>query len=164
MTEQKHYSWDSGMPTSPDVTLIREKYKELKVGDRITYEEMSKLIGVPKDSGRFISVTNAWRKRELQDGRGIKCETGEGFIVASFDQITEGTIEAFSSIGRKARKQWKHLATIRPSDEREKQIKEHQMRLCSMQDKDARKTRMNILPALDAPTVVRISPPQQDVA
>lgn len=155
----KHYPWYSGMPTSPDVELIRENYPDLQVGTRIPYEDISALIGVGVETMRFRSVTNAWRKRELTDGRVINCEAKTGFIVASYDQITGSTIDIFRSIGRKARKQWKHLSTIRPASELEKAVKEHQMRLCAIQDKDARKARMNVLPLTASPEPVRIAPP-----
>lgn len=153
---KEHYAFGEGMPTGPDVTLIRKTYPELQVGDRIEYSAISELLGVPADSSRFKSITTAWRKRELEERRVINCEPGVAFVVASFDQITDGTVSMFRHVSRKARRQWKKLATTAPVDEREQSIKEHQMRLCAMTDKDARKSRSIALPSLESANQVRL--------
>lgn len=82
MTENTHYPWDEGMPTKPDVDLLLKAYPELEPGDKIPYEEVEEKLGISRIDrrSRFVTVTNAWRKRLLEDsGIVIECSAGVGF-------------------------------------------------------------------------------------
>lgn len=158
--ENKHYAWQDGLPTGPDVTLIRAKWPNLKAGDSIPYDEVAALIGVKVNSVRFRSVTNAWRTREQEDGRVIKCEKKIAFYVATAEQITSSTYDALRHIGRSAKKQRKHLGTIHAADQHTKGIVDHQARLMHAVEKDARVKRMNILPSTKPSSPPQIEPPR----
>lgn len=81
------YPGGRGAPTLPDIQAIRTKYPDhlLEEGQIIDYEMISEIIGVPKNSHRFRSVTDRWRKLvEYETGRVlIGTEPGVGFKVLS---------------------------------------------------------------------------------
>lgn len=58
----------SGIPTAPDVKNLRTFFGVLKVGDILSYSDISETIKCAKGSFRWVSVVMAWRKelyREL---------------------------------------------------------------------------------------------------
>ena len=104
-TEQKVYPWGEGMPTGPDVAMLQKQYRDLQPGDRIEYEDVEILLGVDRRSARWASVTNAWRRREFENGIVIDCDPGEAFIVLTADQISAKTYGAIKHVGHTVRKQ-----------------------------------------------------------
>ena len=62
-----------GVPTEPDIRAIREAYPDhtLEVGQIIPYEALEKIIGKPRRSYRFQSVTTRWRKLVEEEMPGI---------------------------------------------------------------------------------------------
>lgn len=159
--EQKYYSWQTGLPTGPDVESIRKKWPELKVGDRIAYADVETVLEVQKASSRWRAITNAWRKREREAGFVIECAPGQYFYVASAGQIMAGTYQTLKFIGRKASKQkFKLKNAMRHADnDGERDGINHQARLMDMVEKDAKKHRMNMLPST-TPKQVQIAPPE----
>lgn len=164
MNEQKHYAWTDGMPTGPDVTMLQKMWSDLKVGDRIPYEDVETLLGLKRDSTRWKTVTNAWREREEEKGRVIKCDPGVAFFVATTDQILGDTHPTLLSMGRLARKQRKRVATVQPSNEQEKLVRDHHGRLLSVIEREAKKHRMNLLPTFEQKAPVQIGPPKEKSA
>jgi hypothetical protein len=144
--EQKVFHWQDGLPTGPDVALLQKKYPELKPGDRMSYAEVSELLGVAYPSARFVSVTQVWRKRELEKNVVILCEKGEGFFVATPEQVCGETYGVLQSIGRKARMQRTRLAVSRTENTSTSQMIVHQSRLMAEIEREAKAKRMNILP------------------
>jgi len=143
----KHFNFNEGLATRPDVDLLVKSWPNLQVGDRIDYEEIENLIGVPCRSSRFKTVTYAWRHRMLEDHSiVIEAQRGELFYVSSADQITAGGHGTLSSIVRKAKKQRKKLSVAKVENDTQRQTIEHQARLMLAVEKDARKYRMNLLP------------------
>ena len=155
---QKHLSWRDGLPTGPDVALLKKAYPSLSPGDRIDYESVSDLLGVPIGSQRFITVTQAWRLREEEKGIVILCERRRAFIVATADHITSRTQETFRHIGRSARKQRKYLGTLAPVDETTRQTVTHHMRLMMAIEQDMKKNQTEMLPNLKSENVLRPLP------
>jgi hypothetical protein len=147
MSEQKHLPWNEGLPTAPDVNAIREKWPELKVGDRVLYSDISALLKIEIGSHRFRSVTTAWRKREEQEGRVIQCEKKTAFYVASADQTSSMTHGVLQSIGRKAKKHRKHLSIQKADDPQLQSTMDHQGRLMHAVERETKKARMNLLPS-----------------
>lgn len=73
-----------GIPTSPDVRKIRQKYpdKDLEVGATIEYEKIASLIGEKVGSYRFKTVTSSWRKVvEKESAIFIGTNPGVEFVV-----------------------------------------------------------------------------------
>ena len=72
----------TGRPTQPDVKLIIDKYPSMKPGDEVLYEEVEKIIQTPRNSTRFKTVTNAWRKRmDREHDIFIGVIPNKGFVV-----------------------------------------------------------------------------------
>ena len=73
-----------GIPYAPDVKKIRTQYpeNEMKIGQKISYEEISELIRENKKSKRFYNITKSWRMQiekesgvfiqPIGDGSGLK--------------------------------------------------------------------------------------------
>lgn len=162
MTEkQKFIGFKDGLPTGPEVEELRKKYPAPAIGARIPYADVRAIIGVDVSSARWKSVTEAWRKRELEEGRVIKCEAGEAFYVATPDQITAATYSVLEHVGKTAKKHRRELSTVRAEDAQTRGVVEHQARLMLAVEKDSRAKRMNILPATAAPVQPKIAPPHE---
>lgn len=72
-----------GMPTEPDVKKLKEKFKTLDEGTLISYKAVSKVIGEPKGSCRFMSVTHQWRKQLfVEKNILLTCVMNEGYLVS----------------------------------------------------------------------------------
>jgi hypothetical protein len=151
--EQKHLPWRDGLPTGPDVALLQKTFPTLTPGDRIAYEAVAEIIGIPVGEQRFATVTQAWRAREEEKGIVILCERGKAFLVATADQITAGTYATLEHVGRCAKKQRRHLGTIRHADDATRITVEHQARLMLEVERDAKAKRKNSIPSLQAPDV-----------
>jgi hypothetical protein len=145
--QQKHYSWQDGLPTGPDVALIRKRWPDLKVGQRIEYQEIAQLLGIKVGSSRWQTVTDAWRKRELDDGRVIKCIPGKAFVVATAEQIIDDTYSTLKHISRTARRQRIHLSTVKIADAQTKAVVQHQARLMQAVEQDAKAKRQMAIPS-----------------
>jgi hypothetical protein len=82
-----------GMPTAPDVKLIREHYPDnrLEEGTMIaTKEEIAKIIMVDVESHRFKTVTGAWRRSvERETGKVIKLVNGEFNVLDDSGKLVE---------------------------------------------------------------------------
>lgn len=162
----KVFGFQDGLPTGPDVTVIRKQWPSPKIGEAIAYEDVATLLGIKVGSNRWRSVTNAWRARELEEGRVITCVAGERFVVATAEQITAATYGVLAHVGRTAKKQRRNLATVRAADAATRNVIDHQARLMIAVEQDARKKRMNLLPATQVTEAPRITPPvpKQDAA
>jgi hypothetical protein len=160
MAEEKCYSWQTGMPTGPDVTMIRKRWPDLKVGDRIEYCEIVELLRVEVGSSRWNTVTKAWRKRALDDGYVIKCGPGKAFVVANAEAIIDDTYSTLKHISRSARRQLVHLMTVRDADSQTRAVVDHQARLMHAVEQDAKAKRQLALPS----TAVRPMPKINRVA
>lgn len=161
MAEEKYYSFKDGMPTGPDVAALQKAFPDLKIGDTVSYEAVSGVIGCPWTSARFKTITTVWRRRLMESGLVLGCDPGESFRVLTASQISAKTYSTLEEIGRKAKKQRKREATIRPKDDAERAGTMHRMRLLSAIEQDSKKSRMNILPPTEIKPAPRISPPDQ---
>ena len=148
MTDPKYYSFKDGLPVGPDVAAIRKQWPNLKIGDRVPYEDMEALLGLEKTTNRFGTVTDAWRKAELERGLVIICERSRAFVVATAEQITGSTSDVLGHVVRTAKKHRRRLATIQPADDLQRQVVEHQGRLMSIMEREGKKSRMNVFPSM----------------
>jgi hypothetical protein len=156
-SNHKHYSWREGLPTGPDVALIRKTWPNPEIGQEIPYADVAKLVGIEIGSERWRTVTDAWRKREMDEGRIIKCILGRAFVVASAEQIIDDTNSTLKRITRSARRQRINLSTIKTTDHGTKAIVDHQARLMHAIEQDARQKRGNMLPLNAAKTIPNIN-------
>ena len=168
MTEQKTkqdrvYSWQTGMPTKPDVDALMKQWPDPKVGDFFSYEDVAGLIGSGWKTPRFKSVTYAWRSRWQEQGVILECLVGEGFYVASADQISARTYDEISGIGRKARRHRKRLASVMVETEIQRTVIDHQGRLMMAIEEHAKKQRMNVLPSTASKPMPTALPPGESM-
>jgi hypothetical protein len=59
--------FDGGLPTSPDVDKLIEKYGVPGDGFTVEYDELAELIEAPVGSNRFRGVIARWRRRLERD-------------------------------------------------------------------------------------------------
>lgn len=158
--EQKHLPWNEGLPTGPDVDMLMRAWPEPKVGDRFEYEAVEKLIGFGRETNRFRTVTNNWRRRWLERNCVIECDPSAAFYVASVDQVTAHSYGVLQSVGRKAKRHRRKLASFTPDSDAQRTLIEHQARLMVGIERESRKSRMNLIPETKAPTLPNIAPPK----
>jgi hypothetical protein len=132
-------------------------------GDEFGYETVAKLIGCPSTDRRFWTVTKNWRRRWLDKGIVIECDPNRAFYVANLKEVSSRSYDVLRSIGRKARTQRKKLVVQKPQDDQERSTIEHQARLMAGLEREARKSRLNILPSTSVADVPKIAPPKRDV-
>lgn len=162
---QRHFFWNEGMPTGPDVALICKTYPDLKPKDKIPYEDIAELLGIEAGSNRWRSVITAWYARMLNDhGLVIKCQANSHFYVPVADEIIADTHGVSTAVSRKWKKQRVRLHHARPETETQKTAIEHQGRLVMNQERESKKMRLNLLPNTKVPDVPRIGPPGEKKA
>ncbi len=82
--ETKSNLFFGGIPTAPDVDALIEEFGVPEIGVLISYSNISKVIGVPKDKNRFKSVTDAWKKRlDIKHNVIIEAIRNNGFKALS---------------------------------------------------------------------------------
>ncbi len=91
--ETKSNLFFGGIPTAPDVDTLIETFGVPEIGILVSYSNVSKVIGVPKDKSRFMSVTSAWRKHLYAEYNiFMKAIMNEGFMAMSpSERITFGS-------------------------------------------------------------------------
>lgn len=97
-----------GRSTSVEVDALIKKYPSLKAGDKISYEELSKIVGAEKGTSRFASVVNAWRKRlDHEYNTVLGCIPNTGFEVLEnskrIDRSSKGVRYGLRKIDRSSR-------------------------------------------------------------
>lgn len=168
MTEQqkkpdKVYSWETGMPTKPDVDALFKKWPELKVGDVVLYEDVEALIGSAWNSPRFKSVTQSWRARWRESGVILECRPGEAFYCASADQVSAMTYDQIKGIQSKARRHRQKLAAVATENDAQRDVISHQGRLMLAIEENAKKQRMNVLPSTASKPTPTALPPAASI-
>lgn len=159
MTEHRFYPKFEGQLTAPDVAKLIKAFPDLKIGDRISHDQISQIIGEKWRSPRYSTVTSAWRRALFKDRElTIKCSVGWGFFVANFEQVAADTHPMLIAIGRKANRQGRRVSVFEVETEQQKAEQAHNMILCHNMDREAKKNRMNFLPST-VQAQPQISPP-----
>lgn len=72
-----------GIPTDPDIRLLREMYQDSELnGTVIPYQKVAEIIRCDRNSNRFKTITDRWRKIvEAESGKILGVKKGEGFVV-----------------------------------------------------------------------------------
>jgi hypothetical protein len=63
----KSHSIIVGKPTAPDVKKLMAAFTDIEAGAELPYEAVAAIIGVQPGTSRFRVVTDAWRKRLLDE-------------------------------------------------------------------------------------------------
>lgn len=80
MKEAKPFK--DGLPTGPDVERLDAAYQKLEEGDEISYQDIGEKIREKPRTGRFRTVTDAWRIKLRKDRNLVlKPMNGEFFRV-----------------------------------------------------------------------------------
>lgn len=114
-----------GMPTGPDVKKLNDRWPEPKQGDRFSYSEIERTIGISRNEGRFHSITNAWRADLQSKGFVSGCERGKAFFIQTDKQVIKETFSDFVSVQKKFRRRRMKLSAISPEKEELKQLRDH---------------------------------------
>lgn len=91
------------VPTRMAVTKLEEHFTNLQPGELISWNEIEKVIGEPKDSNRFKNITGAWRKIQLQERNILLSAVGNGLGLIVAD--SKRRIDEASSRVKRGRKQ-----------------------------------------------------------
>lgn len=96
-----------GIPTDIDIRKLVDAYpmERMKAGDKYTYSEVGKLIGVSQADHRFRTVTNRWRGMvERETGKRIGAYEGEFFRVMTEPEKVEALQNKRKSIVKQVNK------------------------------------------------------------
>lgn len=141
MTEQTKF-WEAGLPTKTEVDLLMKTWPDPKVGDVFSYEEVSKVIGVPWNTPRFKSVTTPWRKRLLEKGIVLECNPGVAFFAADPDQLNSMSHGILVGFSRKARKHRNKLSVVPTRTDEQRMACIHNARIMMAIESQARTLRL----------------------
>lgn len=82
----------NGVPTAPDVKRIVDALGGLERGQEIAHEDIEQIIGEKWRSGRYRTVTDAWRKKVYGDlNLLIAAVSGIGFRVLTENECVDTT-------------------------------------------------------------------------
>lgn len=150
-TADKHYPWNEGQPTKPDVDALMAAYPPDTIQPgrwRVHDDEVRALIGQSEGS-RYRTVYGAWVSRLARDHAVILFREKEsGFYCPTPEQVFANTHPALEAAGRKIGKQLRKVSVVRPATEVERKTQEHQGRLLHAAKHEVKKARLNVLPSL----------------
>lgn len=159
----KHFQWDDGLPTKPHVDALLKAFPpdEIKPGKwRATDEQIMEHVG-RADAIRYRTIYSVWRNRLRNDhGVIIYRDKTVGFFCPTPEEVFAMTHPCVESAGRKIGKQLRHVAVVKPENELQRTVQEHQGRLLSTTKRELKKARMNVLPPSAAAERPKIEPPK----
>lgn len=101
----KSMAFNSGIPTAPDVKRLGDAVGVPAIGTVIEYKAVEDAIGSKRDSSRFRSVTEAWRKKlEREHNILVVAIANVGFKFATPSERVENSAMRFKSGLRKIRR------------------------------------------------------------
>lgn len=119
------YTWETGMPTKPDVDLLLKKWPDVKIGDEFLYTEIAESIGTTVRSSRFDSVVKVWKKRIREKGIVIHTRKNISYFAASAAQVCSATYGVIERSTRAYRRQRMNLSAVAAETDEERSIKNH---------------------------------------
>lgn len=138
-----------GLSTGPDVEALKRAFPDIKDGDRISYAKVTAVIGLEWHDRRFKTVTNAWRRKLRELGLEMRCESKSAFVFLTNRGKLDETPVRIGRIQRQARDIRRVVSTVRPENDEMKREQLHHMTLANSIEQDAKKAKMNILPATE---------------
>lgn len=163
-TQTKHFSWDEGKPTKPEVDALLAAWPAETIRPNewsVSDEEVGGVIG-RCNSARFRTVTDAWKKRLQRDYQVTVWRLkSRGFYCPTASDVLGRTHPVMESAGRKFGKQLRDLANAKPASNVESDAKDHHGRLLSNLRRETRKARLNVLPSTQAQQAPQIAAPKR---
>lgn len=101
----------AGIPTGMDVRKLIETFV-VEAGTVVTYEQVAAAIGVEERTGRFRTVTTAWRKRVFADKLLRSIAEGGTFRFLTADDAHDLGRRDLKRIGRAAGRLATHVEVI----------------------------------------------------
>jgi hypothetical protein len=138
----------AGMPTEPDVKLLKQAF-ELKDNLEISHEQVEKIIGVSRKTWRYRSIVDAWRRAvEREQNIIIGAIPGIGFKVLPPSERVSLCVSKVASGTRMVRRAGVRAAMIPTHNlSKEEQMKaEHVVRLAAKIDVAYKEAKRDILP------------------
>lgn len=91
-----------GVPTGPDVDRLIAAFPldDMGPGSIISYVDVSSIIGEAPGSGRFKSVSNAWRRRMFRERLWQTIAEGGAFRILTADECVRHGITSVTRLGR----------------------------------------------------------------
>lgn len=79
-----------GVPTDPDVKRLIEAFPSLKPGDEISHNDVANVLGVERASGRYRTVTTAWRNHLVKSCNiRLRAINGVGYrVMEAMERVT----------------------------------------------------------------------------
>lgn len=130
-----NHIFTGGLPTGPQVRKLEAHFPDLEAmrGEIITHESIETAIGEKRDSNRYRTVTNAWRRKVERatgiviDGRGEA--QGVGFRVLSHGDQVEFGVGQRRAGARRVRRGYQAVASTREESltEEQRRVRDHEM-------------------------------------
>lgn len=162
MSDDSYKPWNDGLPTKPEVDALLKAFppESIKPGEwRATDAEIKAHLG-RCDGNRYATVYRAWVGRLARDyAVTLVREKETGFYCPTPEQDFANTHPTLESAGRKIRRQKARVARVKPENELQRGVQEHQGRLLHASERELRKARLNVLPSTAAPEIPKIAPP-----
>lgn len=103
-----------GVPTEPDVKLLRQAFPSIQPGDEFSHVDIARVIACDLKSSRYRTVTTAWRKFLLaNENLEVAPIPGAGFRCLTADERVTTNIKSFQSGTRKQARSLRRASTIR---------------------------------------------------
>ncbi len=152
-----------GKPVGPDVRRLEEKFSDRGPGDTVTYEEMSKVLGVDLRSNRFNTVRAAWMKYLfIEKNIACACVPGQGVRLLPEEERTSDGVRTARHGARKIRRGHVKVAAVRLEKlqtEEQKGAALHALRLLDGIQKGAREAIREIQKTIPYQSLPRRKPP-----
>jgi hypothetical protein len=91
-----------GVPTKPDVDRLMEL--DPQHGMEVPYEQIERLIGVPRTRSRFLTIVNSWRLRVFRERLIQSSASGGKILFLTAEKAHDKSISGFHKVGRATRR------------------------------------------------------------
>ncbi len=152
----------SGLSTRPDVNRLMQRWPKLVIGQYVNDEDIEKELGISRSGTterRYDTIIKAWI-RKLQNDHSIilkREKSAKRLKVLDANEVADNALDGISRSRRMIRRRRMECATVRPSNDQERQRLLHTSQLALMQEnalKDARKKMLKIPEPQQKPKLV----------
>lgn len=154
-----------GIPTGPDVKLLAEAFDPIEPGDEFTHDAMEKVLSIKRDSARYRSVTDAWRRDKLRDENvEIVALPRVGFRALTPNERVDENIKGFRYGTRKQARSVNRIARVKQTEDLDaihRQKQDHMLRSVPALLEAARKVVHEIQPPKPAAQLSHMKKPDE---
>lgn len=136
-----------GMPTEFDVKKLLEAFPSIKEGDTFEHGNVEQIIGVTRNSSRYKSITQAWRKNLLRnENKQVDAIPGFGFKCMSPDERISGGVKGMNSGVKKIARSCNKALRVTTQDPALKSKQDHMQRFGAFIHNEANRFKKEIAP------------------